>query len=1146
MAWPKLLAFVSLLALLQLSIGAYCQPVPRHISLTGKNVPLPRILDTLEIITGYTHFGESGWSQQARNVTIDVRNAGLKQVLDICFRHQPFLTYDLVGKNISIRYRELKDSLIKGRIVNEKDEPIAGATITIKGSSVSAMSNENGDFTIRLRNYEAGLVISSVNYETQELRLPEGADTLVQLKTKIISLTDVTVLHNGYQIIPKERATGSFGKIDNDLINRRVSTNILDRLDGVAGSVLFNKNIALGVNQASISIRGRSTIFANPEPLIVLDNFPYSGNFYNINPDDIESVTILKDAAAASIWGAFSGNGVIVITTKKGRFNQAPRYEFNTSVTIGRKPDVYALPTMSVGDYIAVEDSLYDKPGGSYSPTGSALSPVAEILIAKNEGLLSATDANNRIDVFRGQDVRRDLSRYFFRNSLNRQYSLSLNGGSASNQYYLSAGYDKNLEGMTRNQYDRVTLDGNNTYILVPKRLDLTTAFAFTGSTFQNDNSGVNHSVYPYLRLADINGNALSVPYLYRQGYVDTAGGGQLLDWNYRPVDELRNASNVTKLSDYRVNIRVHYSILKGLDGSAYYQYGKGASDQQNFQSKQTFFTRDLINEFTQLNGQTPVRPIPLGGILDETDSGYQANNIRLQFNFDHPFSSGCLNAIAGTELRDIEGTYRTTRLYGYDNELHTSSPVDYVDLFSQYTIGNSSQIPNLDHSVTTSDHYLSYYFNSSYNWLQKYILSASVRKDESNIFGVRANQKGVPLWSAGAAWEVSRESFYHADQWLPYLKFRITDGYNGNVDKSVSAYTTAVVNPAALPYNVVTATIINPPNPSLRWEKIHIINAGIDFGTRNNRIEGSLEYYIKNGEDLIGPSPLDPTTGNTQFTGNTASMNTYGLDLTLRMKGDLGTIHWNSTFLFSHSHDRVTRYALLQNTIANDFTPYLFNPLEGRPLYSIYALKWKGLDPMNGDPQGLLDGKISKDYFSMINSSNLADLVYMGPANPSFYGSLRNSFSWKQFEFSFNIVYKFDYYFRRGSIDYNDLFIGASPGHPDFDKRWQRPGDEQRTYVPSMVFPANFFRDQFYSYSEVLVERGDHIRLQDIQVSYDLQRGALSKLPIRSIRFYLYANNIGILWRANHQGIDPDYSGITNVPNAQTRTLALGCKMDF
>ena len=905
-----------------------------------------------------------------------------------------------------------------------------------------------------------------------------------------------------------------------------------------------------GVNQASISIRGRSTIFANPEPPIVVDNFPYSGNIYNINPDDVESVTILKDAAAASIWGAFSGNGVIVITTKKGRLNQAPRFEFNTSLTIGRKPDVYGLPSMSVGDYIAVEDSLWDFPGISYPPKGLALSPVAEILIAKNNGQLSAAAAGSQINSFRGQDTRRDLSRYFYRNSLNRQYSLSLNGGSASNQYYLSAGYDKNLSGMTRNDYQRVTLDGNNTYFLFPSKVDINTGFAFTSGVADNNNSGSIQTIYPYLRLADANGNPLAVPYLYRQGYVDTAGGGQLLDWHYRPLSELRNADNVTKLNDYRINLRIHYGIFSGLDAFAYYQYGKGISDEQNFQSQQTFFTRDLINNFTQLGSGMPVYGVPLGGILDEIDSSYETNNVRGQLNYDHTFSSGRLSTIAGVELRDIEGHYRTTRLYGYDNDLRSSQGVNYTAMYPQYSsdFGTSLQIPYLDHNATSSDHYLSYYFNGSYTWKDKYILSASARKDESNIFGVNANHKGVPLWSAGAAWEISRESFYHADKWLSYLKVRVTDGFNGNVDKSVSAYTTAVINSVGSSNGIITASIINPANPDLQWEKIHIVNAAAEFGTRNGHVDGSVEYYIKIGEDLIAPSALDPTSGNTQYIGNTGAMITHGLDITLRNKSFIGQVGWNTTLLFSYTKDRVTNYSLTQSDIGGYFNIGQINPLVGRPLYSIYAFKWIGLDPMNGDPLGLLNGKPSINWRAITNSPNLSDLKYIGSANPTVFGSLLNSFSYKQFSFSFNIVYKFGYYFRRNSINYNDLFSGVSPGHPDFDKRWKRQGDENRTNVPSLTFTSSDEqdRDVFYANSQVLAERGDHIRLQDIQLSYDLPRRSFAKIPLQAIRFYLYANNIGIIWRANHEGIDPDYYLSTNIPNPQTRTLAAGLKMDF
>ncbi|MES1160869.1 MAG: SusC/RagA family TonB-linked outer membrane protein, partial [Bacteroidota bacterium] len=610
------------------------------------------------------------------------------------------------------------------------------------------------------------------------------------------------------------------------------------------------------------------------------------------------------------------------------------------------------------------------------------------------------------------------------------------------------------------------------------------------------------------MRLADDKGNALAVPNSLRQSYIDTAGGGQLLDWNYRPLDELRNADNTTKLTDYRINLGVRYMIGKGLEAKASYQYGHGASTLRNLQSQQTYYTRSLINEYTQIDSAGNLtRPVPLGGILDRTVTNYDVNNVRLQLSYDRLFGKGgdhSVSAIAGAELRDVEQQIYMSRIYGFDENRLNGLPVDYNTSFSQYSFqGYSLKIPyaGFNHNSATSDRYISYYINASYIYKQRYVLSGSARRDESNLFGVNANQRGVPLWSAGAAWEVSKEDFYRVD-WLPVLKLRVTDGYNGNVDRSVSAYTTALINDVNS-YGATSATITNPPNPSLRWERINILNLGLDFATKNQRVEGTLEYYIKSGKDLIGQSPLDPTTGVTVFTANTANMRTKGIDLTFRTKNNIGPVQWNAVLLFSFVRDKVTNYGQKLGPLQNYLNAGTLNPLAGHPLFSLYALKWMGLDPTNGNPQGQLTGKTTEEYSSIFNSSDLTNLLYKGPVNPPVFGSLRNSFCWKQWQFSFNVVYKFGFYFRRSSIDYYDLFQGTSKGHPDYEHRWQKPGDEQSTYVPSLMVSTDQFRDGFYGYSEPLIEKGDFIRLQDIQLGYDLTKKAFPKLPVQLIRLY-------------------------------------------
>jgi TonB-linked SusC/RagA family outer membrane protein len=1140
-----------LMAYLLQSGPAHCQQSVL-ISLTEKDVPLKKALDDIHDKTGIPYFAAIDFTQ-SHHVSFSVSAATLAQVLDSCFRDQPF-GYKMANGGISIQPLDTNGKIIHGRVVNSKNEPLAGITVLVKGDvKAITATTDKGDFLLRTKIANPQLVFSSVNYETRTLWTPDGRELEVKLSDKINSL-DQVIVNTGFQRIRKRGTTGSFDDVENDLINRRVSPNILDRIDGVTSGVLINKNIITGTNQSTITIRGRSTIFSNPNPLIVIDNFPYTGDVNNINPDDVESITILKDAAAASIWGALSGNGVIIITTKKGKLNQPPKLSFNSSQTIGQKPNLYYLPTLSSSDYIDVENYLFHQ--GFYnqtltSPLHPSVTPVVDLLYQDSLGLVSPGQAQTQINALRGQDSRSGLDKYFYRRSLNSQYSLNLSGGGEHNLYFLSAGYDADLNNLVRDEYDRVTVNGKNTYLLLKGQLELNTGFNFTASTTTNNNPGGTGVSYPYAQVADGKGTALPVALGLNPTYSDTAGGGQLLDWRYRPLQELKNADNPTRLMDYRIDIGVRYTVWKGLEARVSYQFGRGNSDNPDYQSLQTYVTRNLVNEFTQYAGGALTYPIPAGGILDENLTTYTTNNVRVQLNYnDSLFKHGLLNLIGGSEVRDIETENTQVTLYGYDPRQQSGLPVDYVDYFPQYSSGTLAKIPFNDTKLGVSERYLSFYTNATYSYLNRYLLSASARRDESNLFGVNANQKGVPLWSVGGAWDISNESFYHPG-WLSFLRLRVTDGYNGNVDRSVSAYTTANIDPVPNNYGTISASIINPPNTDLRWERIHILNFGMDFSTRNDRLGGSFEYYLKTGLDLIGESNVDPTRGVISFTGNTANIGDRGVDITLHANHSFGGVRWNSILLFSYVRDRVTKYDQQLGAVQDYLSVGTLNPLIGRPLYSIYALRWEGLDPATGDPIGYLNGpkgqngQATENYNLILNSSDLSNLVYKGPVNPPFFGGWRNNLYWRQWGISCNIVYKMGYVFRRNSINYSELFSGLAPGNPDYDQRWRQAGDERHTNVPSLPVPNLTLinpRDNFYTNSEVLVEKADQVRMQDIQLSYDLTRSAHRRLPARLVRFYLYANNIGIIWKANHSGIDPDF--LAAMPNP--RSLALGVKTDF
>src|SRR5690242_17769935 len=392
--------------------------------------------------------------------------------------------------------------LITGKILSSKDHtPLAGATLIFKKSQTSFITGDDGNFTLKLAANEDTLIVRRLGYQTKQITVNEStnAPLIVTLEETNTQLGEV-VVSTGYQNIPKERATGSFDFIDNKLLNRSVSTDILSRLQGVTSSLLFDPN---NQNDLEISVRGRSTIFANSQPLIILDNFEYDGDISNINPNDVESITVLKDAAAASIWGAKSGNGVIVITTKKGKYDSAPKVSFNSNVTITGKPDLFYMPTMSSADYTGVEKYLFSQ--GYYDGALTDLNfppvtPVVEILNNLRNGTINAPEATAQINALSQHDVRNDLLKYFYRTSLNQQYAVNLSGGGTYNQYYVSAGYDKNLNNLVGNRYSRISINANNTYSLIQHKLDITTGILFTQTAIQNNGTDPSqlYFLYPY------------------------------------------------------------------------------------------------------------------------------------------------------------------------------------------------------------------------------------------------------------------------------------------------------------------------------------------------------------------------------------------------------------------------------------------------------------------------------------------------------------------------------------------------------------------------------------------------------------------------------------------------------------------------
>jgi TonB-linked SusC/RagA family outer membrane protein len=1034
--------------------------------------------------------------------------------------------------------------------------PLPGALVRGMDSERFALTDAEGNFRLTLPADESKILIRFIGYRTLELSIENGITSLpdqILLEQEDIGLNEVEVFSTGFENLPKERATGSFVQVDEALVNRRISTGILERLEDITPGLIFNRNQQ--GRTGDISIRGRNTVFASASPLIIVDNFPYDGPIENINPNDVESITVLRDAAAASIWGARAGNGVIVITTKKGRTGAPTQVTLMANTTVEEKYDPFYLPRMSSGDFIGVERLLFDRGfylGQEDSFTQTPLTPVVETLIAQRDGLLSQAEADNILAAYGREDLRNDFRNHYYQNSILQQYALNIRGGGQKTAHHLGLGWDDNRLRLVDNKNSRFSLNLGQQWNLLNDRLEMEIGAYWVANTQssgtenpENINFYATTPMYPYARFADNEGNPIPVTHGYRNRFIEGAAAQGLLDWSLIPLDEIGRSPQNQRQNDLRLNTRISYRIADGLKGSMLYQYWENTTQTSQEFSPDSYYARDMVNRFTQLadNG-TLARPVPIGGILDSGTSASSSHNLRGQLNYEKTFGTDhSISVIGGGEVKSLQSVSRSRRAYGYNVRTEISAPVDYVTLHPQfYSSFFQSQIPFVDGNGRMADRFVSVFANGSYTYKSKYILSGSFRRDASNLVGVSTNQKGVPLWSMGASWLISEEGFYGLE-FLPFMRLRATYGYNGNIDRTVTALTTAFVvttNPfTGFPYSQIS----NPPNPTLRWEKIAITNLAFDLENRKGTLALTLEGYIKNGTDLLGNIPFAPSSGITQYKGNTASTLTKGFDLSLTHKAPLGkNLKMTNVWFHSFVNEKISEYlvdspiqSLLRDGAGTVNT--LPVPLEGRPLFSIYSLPFMGLDPENGNPIGMLNGVPSTDYGAILSEATPESLTFHGSARPVHFGALRNDFTFKGWSLSFNIAYRMGYYYRRNSINYERV-LRAEGGHGDFGLRWQNPGDELTTYIPSIPAGNNPNRDSFFLFSDVLVEKGDHIRWQDLRLSYSL---VPKNSFFKNAEIFTYANNLGIVWKASKDPLDPDFRTVRPLT-----TLTLGLRMEF
>jgi len=1047
---------------------------------------------------------------------------------------------------------------ITGQVMDENNNPLPGVTIKSNGSNRVVTTDGNGKYSIFVPNTTTSISFSYLGYQTNNLPVTATTKNLnVSLTpTGGSQLQDVNIVSNGYQVLPKERSTGAAFGVTADDLKKIPTPNVVQRLESLVPGLKVTLNSdnmftygttqqginsgtrTLGRSDYNMAIRGSSTLKGETFPLVVVDGAIMELDLSTINPNDIASISFLKDAAAASIWGTRAANGVVVITTKKGKSEQAPTINFSMTAAIASHPDLGYLKMMNAAQAIAYEQDLVAKnlilaPSATSAFSG-AVADATDLTFKLKAGTITQAAYDAAISKLSARDSRSQINDYLLRASNNQQYNLSVSGGGKSSDYFYSASYSKENPYTRGTEGQRLTLTMNNNFKLFKVA---TLSANFRASFFKYKTGAVSltnlfspssSTFMPYNQLVDENGNRTAYSTTYYSGWVENLQNQGFLNWKYSVLDEMDNVDNSQNDNNYNFNLNLNVPIVKGLSANAFFANERSFGYTRNYYSDATFYYRNLVNNYTPIptsgRAVNSIGLAPGSGILTNNNGSNNNYTLRGQLNYDRSFGTDHqLTMIAGSEIRQTKAGAGTNVLYGYNIGTGISRSVNFFTPYA--TIQGFNQ--GLTGSPTQQDkvrRYLSYYSNAAYTYLGKYTLSGSVRYDDYNNFGVDRKFRATPLWSSGLKWDAKKESFLKDQNWLNSLSVRATYGVNGNISTTSFPFTYIGLGTGDSVTGLPNASVISPANPELRWEKTYVANLGVDFALLDNRLSASVDVYSKRGKDLFYEFPINGTYGFTSIFRNAAALSGHGMEFNLN-----GTLirekdyEWNAGLNFAYNTNEITDSRFIVNSTFLSNPAFGSVPLDGYATDKLFVFRNAGLDA-NGLTQ-VFDQNGNK-IGSNQNVTTIDALTYAGRSTPPYFGSFNTSFRYKAFTLLAVATYQFGNVFMRPTISaYPSSRVGTKYDlHEDITKRWIKAGDEAFTNVPGAVgafAPVSLLR---YQQSDINVLKGDYIRLRELSLSY--------QIPVEKLKFVRAANlgfsvrNLGLIWKANKEGLDPDFVG--------------------
>ena len=1122
------------------------------VTINVKAQPVKEVLNLLKKQTGLNFIYSTDLAKTWPKVNVNVKGVRATRVLDILM-NQINCRYEIEGNLVTITRRVAgkRTRTVMGHVVDDQGEPLPGVSICIDDSKVCTITDSEGFYTLKVPSTRCSLIFSFIGMAKANVALKAGNEPLTRDVTMQSDNTLNEVVVTGYQEISKPKMTGSVTTISAEKLDERYTSSLLSNLEGrVAG---------LSTYGGEMKIRGTSSLYAETSPLLVVDGLPMEGKIEDLNQYDIQSINVLKDAAATAIYGARASNGVIVITTKNANKRGKVDIDFTANLTVYNKRNMDYNDNfyMNAEQQVQKESEYFNYMyfgGGSEDPVGNMETKISRGSSAISEleyAFYQAAKGDITMDELEAVKTRLSKNNYakeygdaVYKRQVMQEYNLSLRSRGDKSQNNITLNMQTDNTGVINSLSRRFTVNYKGSFDLAKW---LTANLSINAIYNKDKYAGDDYSSWndsPWYRPAyesfyNEDGSAKT-----QYGWYD---GNQYYTWQdgitplgSNAIDEHYNNVVTSHRNHNRFHGELIFKLFDGFSINTQFVYETDHTTAEQLYSADSHPARVLKDAYAQYDASTGTVSYPImgtGGLKHTTNTDGRYWTWRGQANYVKTFGKHSVNALAGLEFRETKYKGTNSLMVGYDEQLQTAntSTINFGELrdmerspyfmngqFYTNQFAFEPYIANAMDPITEVRHrYASGYANLTYTYNDRYNVFASYRKDYADVYGLNDKFRGKPLWSVGGAWNIDQEDFMKPVKWINFLKLRISYGSTGNIYQGATSYLTATTGQLNYYTNLPYASIESPANPNLSWEKTYSTNIGIDYSFWDNRVRGSLDYYHKRSEDVFSYRSLDPTTGYTSMFVNAASMRNNGIELQLTAEWfrptSLKTFGWDTSLTFAHNSNKVTdvdnpasyAYELIE-------TPYK----EGYPASAIWSYRFAGIDDGTYGAAGTTlwygnDNTISHG----VASASPDILEFSGQTEPKVVMGLDNRFHFYGFTLAVMMAYYGGHKMR--ALAETETFAGTyGPIASYFLNSWT---PENPTNTPGWGQYSSSSLGSEPSYSNISVRKADFIKIRNIVLGYNMPKEWIRSLGINRLNLQFQINNPCFIWRANKVKVDPE-----------------------